>query len=269
MKILLLFLLTVSIYAKDIVNKIAFTVNGIPFTKYDIKKTEKQLHINKDQAIGYLIDKAVFQSLLKKYSIYVDNFDIEKALHQIAVKNNTTSYKFKEYLAKEGKLKIFLKELKLKIQKDKLIKHLNIDISKNEILKYYNQHKKDFTVPSKIDVTEYLSKNKNSLLEIKKNPLANLQDVKSKNLTLETNETNPCFIDFIKDFPNKSFTTIFKSDSNTYKLYYIINKGEPRVEPLNRVIDKIYQKLFIKKANETLKELLEKEKSIANIKFRK
>lgn len=266
MKFFLIFITLISLYAKDIVNEIAIIVNGNSITTYDINKTQKQLHINKDQAISYLIDQAVFKSLLKKENIYVDNFDIDKAMYKIAKQNGMSVYEFKQYLAQKGKLQPFINELRQKIEKEKILKKLHVNVSKEEIQAYYKQHLRDYIRPSEIEVTQYSSPNKNSLLQIIKNPLANVADVKVKNLTLKTDETNPCLINFLEKFPNKSFSTIFK-EGNKYLVFYIISKGDNKPLPLKMVIDKIYQKLMTKKANETFKDLLAKERAKADIQF--
>jgi len=265
MKFLFIFILTLSLYSKEIVNEIALIVNGTSFTTYDIEKTQKNLSINKTQAISYLIDKAIFDSLLKSHNIYVDNFDIDKALYKIAQENGMTVYQFKQYLAQKKQLQDFIKELKLKLQKQKLLKQLNVNVSKEEIKNYYNQHLQDYIAPSNITVTEYSSENQNSLIQIMKNPLANV-NINIRNITLETNSTNPCLIDFLEKFPEKSFSNIFKAD-NKYLLFYIISKGKSQPKPLKMVIDKIYQKLMEAKANQVLKSLLDKQRAKANIKF--
>ena len=268
MRFLLVFLFTLSLYSQEIVNKIAIIVNGISITSYDINKTQKQFSMNKDQAISYLIDQSIFKSLLKKYNVYVDSYDIEKEMLNFAKQNNMTLYQFKEYLAQKKQLQAFVKEIKLKLQKRKLLRYLHINVSKQEIMDYYEKHKQEYIAPSDIEVTEYSSENKNSLMQIVQNPLANIPDVNVRTLTLETNSTNPCLIDFLEKFPEKSFSTIFKSDSN-YMVFYIISKGESKPKPLKLLVDKIYQILFEQKANEALKDLLAKERAKANIKFMK
>jgi len=268
MRFLLVFLFTLALYSQEIVNKIAIIVNGISITSYDINKTQKELSINKDQAISYLIDQSIFKSLLKKYNVYVDSYDIEKEIFNIAKQNSMNVYQFKQYLTQKKQLQQFLKEIKLKLQKRKLLKYLHVNVSKEEIMDYYEKHKQEYIAPSNIEVTEYSSKNKNSLVKVIKNPLANIFDVNVRNLNLETNSTNPCLIDFLEKFPEKSFSTIFKSDSN-YMVFYIVSKGEAKPKPLKLLVDKIYQKLMEQKANKALQDLLAKERAKANIKFMK
>ena len=178
--------LVFSLYAK-VIDKIAIVVNNEPITSYDIASTQKKLNITKKEAINYLINQALLKSAIKERGIYVDDFDIDNAMQKIAARNGMSLFNFKDYLLKQGRLESFKRNLKSDLEKQKLLKTLSIRITPDDIKKYYENHKKEFMLPSKIDTTIYSSNDKNSLIEVIKNPLSNVNiNIINKILNLTT-----------------------------------------------------------------------------------
>jgi hypothetical protein len=260
MKFLISLCLVISLYAK-VIDKIAIIVNDIPITTYDIELA-KQKYKN---PINYLIDKAILKSAIREKGIYVDEFDIDKAMQEIARKNGMSLFNFKNYLLEKGQLDILTNQLKSDLEKRKLLETLNIRVTQNDIKEYYKTHKNQFTIPSKIDVTEYSSNNKKSLVEIINNPLANVTNVEVKNITFEANKTNPRLYRFIASNKTDSFTPIV--NIGNYKTFYINKKYENQILPLNMVENQIYQTLMQQKSQIALNDFIAKLKAKANIKY--
>ena len=263
MKVIISLFLVISLYAK-VIDSIAIIVNNIPITTYDIQQATQKLK-DKRVAIDFLINRAILQSAIKERGIYVDDFDIDKAMQEIARKNGMSLFNFKNYLLQKGELNNLKEQLKLNLEKEKLIQTLNIRVTQDDIQEYYNSHKSLFQVPSKIDVTEYSSNDKNSLKEIISNPLANVNNVSVKNITFDVNNTNPRLYKFLASKNEGSFTPIVNIDG--YKTFYIEKKYNPTLLPLKMVENQIYQMLMTKKSNEALNDFILKLRAKADIKF--
>jgi len=266
MKFLISLFFIINIYAQ-VIDKIEILVNNIPITSYDIQKTETTLGLDKQKAISYLIDKAVLQSAIKQRGIYVDDFDIDNAMQKIAQKNGMSLYNFKNYLLQKGQLNSFKQQLKLDLEKEKLIDTLNIKVTKNDVKKYYESHKNEFMLPSKIDVTEYSSINKNALQQSIQNSLLTINPmVQTKDISFALNTTNPKLMQLLAKTPTNNFTPILNT-GNRFVSFYIIKKYEPKPIPLNMIEGYIYQKLVNQQKENSIKDFISKLRAKADIKF--
>jgi hypothetical protein len=258
---LLFVLLAISLYAK-VVDKIEIVVNDVPITSYDIEKITQKLN-DRQKAIAYLIEKAILDSAIKKRGIYVDEFDIDKAMQKIAQQNGMSLFNFKTYLLQKGELDTLKAKLKQEIQKQKLISTLNIRVSQKEIEHYYQKNKKLFVLPKYIKTIQYSSNNRDSLLEVIKNPLSNRDDVTIQNIKFEYNKTPPKLYNFLAQ--NSNFTPIVNIEGK-WVSFYIENIGETIQLPYKKVEAIIYQKLISQKTTQALTEFIAKLKAKADIK---
>jgi len=71
-KFLLALVLGSSLTYASTINGIAITVNDEPITQYDIEKTMSVNKISKNEAVSYLIDKVLYDQLVKKNNITAD-----------------------------------------------------------------------------------------------------------------------------------------------------------------------------------------------------
>jgi len=268
MKFLISLFLVISLYA-NIVDKIDIVVNNIPITSYQIQKTQKELNIDKNQAISYLIDKAVLDSAIKERGIYVDDFDIDNEMKQIAQKNGMSLFNFKNYLLQKGELDRLKEQIKLSIQRKKLLKTLSVNVQESDIKKYYETHQKEFMIPSTIEVTKYSSNDKSTLMKVIKNPLLNQDNsVEIKDMVLNLKDTNPDLMAFLAKYKNNTFTPIIGFE-NKPTSFYIIKKGDLTTLPYKVVAPKIYAMLLQKAQNQALKDFIEKLRAKADIQFLK
>ena len=259
------FFIMFSLYAK-VIDKIAIVVNNIPITTYDIKSTEDKLNISKQEAVNYLINQALLKSAIKEKGIYVDDFDIDNAMQKIAAQNGMSLFDFKDYLLQQGRLESFKTNLKEDLEKQKLLQTLNIRITPDEMKEYYQNHKKEFMLPSKIDTEIYSSNDKLSLMKVIKNPLSNV-NVEIKNKTFELNTTNPKLMNFLSKLKENSFSPIVNIN-NKFQTFYIKKKYKPEVLPFKMVEGFIYNKLLTQKQNQALNDFISKLKLKANIEYK-
>ena len=69
-KLLLSLLVGSSLSFAAMVNGIALTVNDEPITIYDIEKTMEVNKVGKNEAVGYLIDKILYDRLVQELELY-------------------------------------------------------------------------------------------------------------------------------------------------------------------------------------------------------
>ena len=74
-KLFLALLISSGISFGNMVNGIALTVNDDPITLYDIDKTMSENKIGKNEAVGLLIDKILYEQAVKENNISADIFD--------------------------------------------------------------------------------------------------------------------------------------------------------------------------------------------------
>ncbi|NPA54882.1 MAG: hypothetical protein GXO40_00790 [Epsilonproteobacteria bacterium] len=251
-----------------IVDKIAVVVADEPITSYQIQKLQKQLNITKQQAISYLIEQAVFKIALKQKDIYVDEFDIDNALENIAKKNNLTLFEFKNKLLNDGKLEQFTQKIRQDIQRQKLIQTLNITVSAEEMQKYYNTHKDEFSIPTKITVTRYLAKTKEDLMNVISNPLSANSNVQIQTITFTNQNASAEMMNFLSHTKTDTFTQIIPIQGG-FVVFYINQKSDFTTIPYNKVQNVLYEKLLRQKQQKALKDFLAKIRATLDIEFKK
>jgi len=263
MKFLISVFLVLSLYGK-VIDKIEIIVNDIPITSYDISKTQKKLNVDKNRAVSYLIDQSVLKSAIKKRGIFVDEFDIDNMMKNLAQKNGMSLFNFKNYLLQKGELEELKSQIKKKLEMDKLFQSLNIRVEKEEVKKYYNSHKDEFKIAQKIEVTQYSASNKDDLIASMNNPMLQNNNVELKDMSLDISKTNPRLMLFLSKQKEGSFTPIVKME-NKLVSFYIIKKDNYTTIPFDKVAGEIYQKLMMKRQQIAIKDFISKLKAKANI----
>src|SRR5574344_1401410 len=147
-KFLLALVLGSSLTYASTINGIAITVNDEPITQYDIEKTMSVNKISKNEAVSYLIDKALYDQLVKKNNITADIFEINDYIEKLANSNGMDLYAFKSIIKQEyPNYEVFENEARNAVIRQKLIAKLvrdNLPVANDEDMRLYyekNQHK--------------------------------------------------------------------------------------------------------------------------------
>jgi len=263
--VMTLIFLFFSLYAKTI-DKIAIVVNNIPITTYDIAKTTQQTK-NQNLAIEILINNALIKSAIKEKGIYVDDFDVENRLEEIAKKNGMSLFDFKTMLIQKGELNILREKIKKELEITKLISYFNKSITKNDVENYYNSHKDEFALPKSITTTIYSSNNPNILKQVKENPLLNSENIQVEDKTFEYDKTNPKIMMFLSKVKTNSFSEIVPTGKDKFSLFYVTKKEGEITLPFDIAAGIIFEKLSQKNRQKAMQDLLAKLKAKANIEF--
>ena len=124
-KLFLALLVSSGISFAGIVNGVALTVNDEPITIYDIDKTVSINKISKNEAVGLLIDKALYEQAVSQNNITADVFDVNEYIEKLAKANGMDLYSFKAIVKqKYANYADFEEEAKDAVIRQKLIQKI-------------------------------------------------------------------------------------------------------------------------------------------------
>jgi parvulin-like peptidyl-prolyl isomerase len=270
-KLLLTFLLTSSLSFAGIVNGIALTINDAPITLFDIDETMVSQNINKNQAIGLLVDKILYEQLIEKYNIKADIFDVNEYIEKLAASNNMDLFAFKSIIRqKYPDYSQFEDEAKKVVTRQKLIANVvkgKLKIASEEDMKlFYDNHQEKYSTAKTVEVVEYTSKKKASLIAVVKSPLTMPADVNRSPLVLQTQEINPQMQYLLNNTKQNVFTPIFTANK-MYAMLFIIKKEGLATLDFDGVKTKVFNEVMALREKKFLKDFFEKQKLTADIKI--
>jgi hypothetical protein len=241
----------------EVVDRVIGVVNNLPITSYELSKVQKEMHLNKAQAINYLIDQKLIESEIKKYGIYVDDYDVEMYVEKIAKQNGMTPYDFKIYMG--AKYPAFIKKLKKEIAKNRLFNKIvqnELKINIDKLKDFYNKHKNRYEIFNKIEVKEYKARTPNELQNML---FAPTKTYSYKDLPLR-------LLMIFKNTKEGNFTPVLE-DGIYYKRYYVVKKIGKAYLPFDKIKDMVANDYAAAKREEILREYFDKLKNRANIKI--
>lgn len=267
---LIFLLIAVPLFARTI-NAIAMTVNGEPITVYEIDQLSKKAKISKEDAVNALIQEKIEEEEMQKEGIYASTEEVDQRIMMIAKQNGMTLSQFEQALKKEGKtLESLRHDLEKQIRKEKLYRKIlsgKLQKPDDEALKkYYLAHKKEFTMPGKVKIQEYLSNDPRALQAIRMQPMMMLPNVKITPRTLDPQKSNPKLMQLLMQTPVKSFTPIVNLGKNQAAMFFVEYKGKPKAAPFTQVKQAIMMRMMKEQEQANLIAYFEKKKSAADIK---
>lgn len=270
-KLIIAFLLSSTLSFAGIVNAIALTVNDDPITLYDIDQTMLTKKVDKNQAVSLLVDKILYEQLIQKYNIQADIFDVNAYIEKLAASNNMDLFAFKSIVRqKYPDYSVFEDEAKVIVTRQKLIKKLvqgNLKIaSEEDIQLYYNNNKEKYSSAKTVEVVQYLSNKKASLIATVKSPLLVPNDVQRNPLALEVKQLDPQMQYLLNNTNENSFTPIFTANK-MYNTLFIIKKVGNETLDFEVVKNKVFNEVMSLREKKYLKDFFEKQKLTADIKI--
>lgn len=267
--IISILLLTLTAYA-GLVNGIALIINNEPVTLYDIDQKMLANNFTKQQAIDNIIDTTLYNQEIKSNMISVDLLDIDDYISMLASQNNMNALDFKALVSQQQDYNLFKENIKKQLLHQKLIKKIasgKLKIADNKDLKiYYENHIEQYQEADSFDIIAYVSKDKNALLNVQKNPLLNSDKIIVQNITLKQNELNPQVKYVLNNTSEKSFSTIF-AQNQSYNMFFVSNKNGVKQKSFDEVKNQIFQKVMKQREDQFLKEYFETVKISADIKL--
>ncbi|MBP9489853.1 MAG: peptidyl-prolyl cis-trans isomerase [Aliarcobacter sp.] len=270
-KLFLALLISSGISFGNMVNGIALTVNDDPITLYDIDKTMSENKIGKNEAVGLLIDKILYEQAVKENNISADIFDINDYIEKLANANGMDLYSFKSVVKqKYGNYELFENEAKEAVIRQKLIQKIvkgQLPIATQEDMElYYEKNKNQFSTSKSYEVIQYTSKNKASLTSAINNPMIIAADVGKTPIKLNIENLQPQMQYLLNETKTNSFTPIFTANKQFISLFLTRKEGTTTLG-FESVKTKVFNDIMTLREKKHLKDYFEKQKLTADIKI--
>lgn len=270
-KLFLTLLVSSGISFAGVVNGIAITINDEPITVYDIEKAMSVTKLSKNEAVGLLIDKALYEQSVKENNIVADIFDVNEYIEKLAKANGMDLYSFKAIVKqKYGNYSNFEEEAKDAVIRQKLIQKIvkgQLAVASQEDMElYYEKNKNQFSTSKAYEVIQYTSKNKASLANALNNPMVIAADVEKTPLKLGVESLQPQMQFLLNETKLNSFTPIFTANKQFVSLFVTRKEGTTSLD-FETVKGKIFNDIMTTREKKYLKDYFEKQKLTADIKI--
>lgn len=270
-KLFLSLIISSSLSFAGMINGIALTVNDEPITLYDIERTMQVNKVGKNEAVGYLVDKILYDQLVQENNITADIFDVNDYIEKLANANGMDLYTFKSIIKqKYPDYSVFENEAKNIVIRQKLVQKIvkgQLTVATQEDMElHYEKNKNDFLTAKSFEVVQYTSTNKASLIKTLNNPLAVASDVQKANLTLDTQNLPAQMQYLLNETKPNSFTPIFTANKQFVSLFLVRKNGTTALA-FESVKGKIFNEIMSTREKKYLKDYFEKQKLTADIKI--
>ena len=270
-KLFLTLLISSGISFAGMTNGIALTVNEDPITIYDIEKTMSANNISKNEAVGFLIDKTLYEQAIKENNIVADIFDVNDYIEKLANSNGMDLYSFKTVVKqKYGNYEDFEKEAKDAVTRHKLVQKIvkgQLAVATQEDMElYYEKNKAQFSSSKIYEVMQYTSKNKASLISTINSPMMIPADVEKTPVKLGIENLQPQMQFLLNETKINNFTPIFTANKQFTTLFVTKKEGTVILD-FASVKAKIFNDIMTTREKKYLKDYFEKEKLTADIKI--
>jgi hypothetical protein len=261
-KLFLALLVSSGILFADTENGLALTVNDEPITIYDINKTMSENRIGKNEAVGLLIDKALYEQAVKENNITADIFDVNDYIEKLANANGMDLYSFKSVVKqKYGNYELFENEAKDAVIRQKLIQKIvkgQLAVATQEDMElYYEKNKEKYSSSKFYEVTQYTSKNKASLIAALNNPMVIAADVERTQIKLSADNLQPQMQFMLNETKTNSFSPIFTANKQFISLFVVRKEGTTTLG-FETVKAKIFNDIMTSREKNILKIILKK-----------
>jgi len=269
-KKLLVLGLFVSFGFSRMIGGVSVLVNGQPITTYEIKDFARKNHISTNDAVNALIQDKLAEEEAQRLGITVTNAELEGAIATLAKKNNLDVASFKKRVVQEGKTVYELKQdLASQIKKDKLYQRiLEGSIKKptqEDLRRLYEQHSREFNLPTKVDVVQYVAMDKERLRTKLRTPAFPIDGVAEGKTTLPINAIPPELAKTLVKTKTGRYTPIMSVGGGRYVSFKVLKKYHKNIS-FEEVKPKLMMAYLAERKQAKLIEYFEKKKAEATIK---
>ncbi|MFH1825509.1 MAG: peptidyl-prolyl cis-trans isomerase [Candidatus Firestonebacteria bacterium] len=239
--------------------------------------------LSKDEIINKLIERRIVLQKAKKLNISITDKEIEKKLKEISEHFFTED--FKDVLKSNGlTFNEWKKEIKEQTVFEKVILQQveNIEITDNEIKKYYNNNLNNFKYNEMVHAYQILVKTKTEIMEIKKGlengesfeRLAKIKSIspegeKGGDLGYFTRDEMPQeIVKVVFNLPPNRISDIVKTDYG-YHIFKVVDKKKKGIKSLKEAREDIKEKLKLENKNKCFKNWIKELRKESKVKINK
>lgn len=264
---LLLFMIFALSYARQI-NAIALTVDQEIITEYEISKLMQEKKISKQEAINELIDDKLELAEIKKYKIFVNEFELENEMNKMLMQSNSSLNQLKANLSKKDFQKAkenFKKQLEKRRLYEALVSAYKVDTSEQGLRSYYDSNPDDFVIFTQISV-EVLSSSEASELEKLKTSKRKAASIQSESVILSPQNSDIRLLAFLSRLKPGEYTPIMQNN-DIFMMYKVKNKEQAQTLPFDEIKSEITNLYASKQRDEYLSDYFNKLRAKADIKY--
>lgn len=270
LKILLILSILATFGFSRIVGGVAMLVNGDPITIYELKSFASKNGISMDDAVSSLVQQKLELQEAKKLGITASSLEIDNEMLKLAEHNKLSLEEFKRELRREGKSESELREqIRKKIIRDKLYQTiLSSSLEKpteEDLKRFYELHSKDLNTPTKVDVIQYVSMDKERLKTKLRTPAFPIEGVSAGKTTVPLNAVPPQLAEILLKTKVGRHTPILNIGQGRYVAFKILKKHQRHI-PYESIKSKLFGAYMNERQQAKLVEFFEKKKAEANIK---
>ena len=263
--ILLGFITLLTLTHAKMIDGIALIVEGEAVTTAEIRAVQQQLRISKEKAIDLLIQDRLQKAAMRDILISEDAVDGKIA--QIAAQNNVTIPKMQKILKQRGttwtKYRSSIKESlkKEKFYKEKVVATISAP-SDDELKIFYRNHKKEFTIPSSISLTEYSASDEKTMKNFLRTK--SKKCIKSRSVTKKTKGLNSTLLSMLLRTQNGAYTQPLNA-GDKYIVYKVKSKKGKVSMPFESAKGAVAARWRQQQQGKALKDYFEKMKTNADV----
>lgn len=251
-----------------LVNAISIVVEKEPITLFEIYKHAKLYNIPTKDAVEVLVRQKLEISQIKNMGIEASEYEITKRFNEIATNNNMNIDSFTSALMSQNiNIEDYKNEIKKSIQRERLYQHILRDkfqpIEKEELEKYYNANKNDFTRVESFDVTRLQSTDFNSLNQMV-SLLTQDDSIESTRLRLYSASTEARIVSLLTNVNEGEMTPIVETKDGFVK-FVVHKKTNESILPFEQAQNLIMHKISQDQEKGIIEDYFEKLKSRASI----
>jgi len=263
--VLLGFITLFTLSQAKMVDGIALVVEGEPVTTAEIRAVQQQAQVTKEEAIDLLIQDRLQKAAMK--DIHIDEKDIDDKIAGIAAQNNLTVPKMQKILKQQGtSWSKYRSSIRNALKKEKFFQKKIANTitapTDDELKIFYNNHKEEFIIPSRVNLIEYSAPTEAKMkkfLETK-----NTKMVKSRTVTKSTKNLSPTLLVSILQTQDDSYTRPFNA-GDRYISYKVLSKEGQTSMPFEASKGAISARWRQQQQNKAVKDYFEKLKTNVDI----
>lgn len=248
--------------ASNILNGIAFKVNNYPITIYELKNLQKEKKISKEEAKRLLIIQAIKLQEAERLQIYADEVAIDKQIEAAAKMQGISRDEFVANMVGNGysyeKLRAFYKK---NIEEELLTQRIlstNLKIiDEKELRKYYEENKKEFTLPKEVVVIQYAAQDDRALARAINNPLIQIPGVSKREERVALAGINPQIAQMFAQTKKGEFTPVVNNGGASLS-FYIKDKIGSTLMPFDQMKPMIMQQVVLARKDKILQEYFDR-----------
>ena len=263
--VLLGFITLLTLSHAKMVDAIAIVVEGEPITTAEIRAVQQQMQVSKKQATDLLIQDRLQKSAMK--DIVIAEVDIDEKIAAIATQNNLTIPKMQKILKEQGTPWSKYRSSVREAMKKEIFfqKHVVTSIptpSEDELKLFYQNHKDEFTIPSRVSMIEYSAPTEEKMKKFLQTK--NKKGIQSRSVTKSTKDLNPTLLGSILQTQDGSYTRPFNA-GDKYISYKVLSKEGTESMPFEAARGAVTAKWKQQQQGKALKDYFEKIKTNADI----